>query len=92
MVARLAAYGDRELDRQLFVVSHWQDDLMSFNRNRPFHQLNLNDLSVFALVTPGAPDVAAWSYAVLLAVPVVATLISLITSRVTLIRMLRNVR
>ena len=39
-----------------------------------------------------APDVAAWSYAVLLAVPVVATLISLITSRVTLIRMLRNVR
>ena len=39
-----------------------------------------------------APEVAVWSYAILLMVPVAATLISLITSRVTLIRMLRNVR
>jgi cell division transport system permease protein len=39
-----------------------------------------------------APEIAVWSYAVLLMVPVAATLISLITSRVTLIRMLRNVR
>ena len=36
--------------------------------------------------------IAVWSYAVLLAVPVVATFISLVTSRMTLIRMLRNVR
>ncbi|MBC8038786.1 MAG: ABC transporter permease [Rhizobiales bacterium] len=39
-----------------------------------------------------APEIAIWSYGVLLMVPVAATLISLITSRVTLIRMLRNVR
>jgi len=39
-----------------------------------------------------APEIAVWSYSVLLMVPVVATLISLITSRVTLIRMLRDVR
>lgn len=38
-----------------------------------------------------APRVALQSYAALLLVPVVATLISLITSRLTLIRMLRNV-
>lgn len=34
---------------------------------------------------------AVWSYGLLLAVPVVATIISLVTSRITLIRMLRNV-
>ena len=34
---------------------------------------------------------AVWSYGLLLAVPVVATIISLVTSRLTLIRMLRNV-
>ncbi|MGH6906865.1 MAG: cell division protein FtsX [Aestuariivirga sp.] len=39
-----------------------------------------------------APRIAVWSYGVLLMVPVAATLISLITSRVTLIRMLRDVR
>lgn len=38
------------------------------------------------------PETAIWSYAILLMVPVAATLISLITSRVTLIRMLRDVR
>lgn len=38
------------------------------------------------------PLVAAWSYGILLAVPVVATLICLITSRMTLIRMLRTVQ
>ena len=37
------------------------------------------------------PQIAVWSYALLLAVPLVATFISLITSRLTLIRMLRNV-
>jgi cell division transport system permease protein len=35
-----------------------------------------------------APEVAVWSYGVLLAVPVAATLISLITARVTLMRRL----
>ena len=35
--------------------------------------------------------VSMWSYAILLMVPVAATLICLITSRITLIRMLRNV-
>ncbi|MBI2718708.1 MAG: ABC transporter permease [Rhizobiales bacterium] len=38
------------------------------------------------------PAIAARSYALLFAVPVVAILISLITSRLTLIRMLRNVQ
>ena len=38
------------------------------------------------------PRIAVWSYGVLLMVPVAATLISLITSRVTLIRMLKDVR
>jgi cell division transport system permease protein len=37
------------------------------------------------------PQVAFWSYSILLLVPVAATLISLITSRLALIRMLRNV-
>jgi cell division transport system permease protein len=37
-----------------------------------------------------APRIAAWNYGLLFAVPVVATLISLVTSRMTLIRMLRN--
>lgn len=36
-------------------------------------------------------QVSVWSYAILLMVPVAATLICLITSRITLIRMLRNV-
>ena len=36
-------------------------------------------------------DCRAWSYALLLAVPVMATLISLVTSRVTLMRMLGDV-
>jgi cell division transport system permease protein len=35
-----------------------------------------------------APEVAVWSYGVLLAVPLAATLISLVTARVTLIRRL----
>ncbi len=35
------------------------------------------------------PDTAVWNYAILLAVPFAATLISLVTSRMTLIRMLR---
>ncbi len=39
-----------------------------------------------------APEIAIWSYSVLLMVPIAATLISLITSRVTLIRMLKDVR
>lgn len=38
------------------------------------------------------PQTAVWNYAALLAVPLVATLISLITSRVTLMRMLGAVR
>ena len=38
-----------------------------------------------------SPRISAWSYGLLLAVPPVATLISLVTSRMTLIRMLRNV-
>jgi cell division transport system permease protein len=37
------------------------------------------------------PAIALWSYGVLLAVPLVATLIALVTSRLTLTRMLRNV-
>lgn len=36
------------------------------------------------------PGAAAWNYGILLAVPFAATLISLVTSRMTLIRMLRN--
>lgn len=36
------------------------------------------------------PRTAAWSYAIIFSVPVVATLICLITSRMTLIRMLRE--
>ena len=38
-----------------------------------------------------APEIAVWSYGALLSVPVLATLICLITSRVTLIRMLGRV-
>ncbi len=38
-----------------------------------------------------SPRIAIWNYSLLLAVPAVATLISLVTSRMTLIRMLRNV-
>ncbi|MFT3988540.1 cell division protein FtsX [Aestuariivirga sp.] len=37
------------------------------------------------------PRIALWSYGLLFAVPVAATIICLITSRLTLIRMLRNV-
>lgn len=47
------------------------------------------DASRGLLLAP--PQIAAQSYAALLLVPVVATLISLITSRLTLMRMLRNV-
>ena len=34
---------------------------------------------------------AIWSYGLLFSVPVVATIISLVTSRITLMRMLRDV-
>lgn len=37
------------------------------------------------------PEIAVWSYALLLSVPVIATLICLVTSRWALIRMLRSV-
>jgi len=60
MVARLAGYADRGQASRLIVVSHWQDGLMTFHRNRPFHQQNLSNLTVFPLVTPGKPDVALW--------------------------------
>lgn len=43
------------------VVSHNLDDLVGFTRNFPFNSINVDkQLSVYALVTPGQNDVAAW--------------------------------
>jgi hypothetical protein len=58
--ARLAGSDYVSVDRALFVVSHWTDDLMTFNHNRPFHELNLKGLSVYALVSPGTAEVTMW--------------------------------
>jgi hypothetical protein len=37
------------------------------------------------------PEIAVWSYGILLSVPIIATVICLVTSRMALIRMLRSV-
>jgi len=58
--ARLAGSDYVSVDRAVFVVSHWQDDLMTFNHNRPFHELNLKGLSVYPLVSPGTAEVPMW--------------------------------
>jgi hypothetical protein len=59
-VSRLAGLEDVPLDRSLFVVSHWQDELMTLHRDRPFHKLNLEGLTVYSLVTPGSVGTAIW--------------------------------
>jgi hypothetical protein len=33
---------------------------MSFNRNRPFHELNLEGLKIHSLMAPGTPEAAHW--------------------------------
>jgi hypothetical protein len=58
--ARLRGSEHGPIDRAVFVVSHWQDDLMTFHQNRPFHDLNLKGLSVYPLVTPGTTEVLTW--------------------------------
>ena len=37
------------------------------------------------------PEIAVWSYGILFSVPIIATVICLVTSRMALIRMLRSV-
>jgi hypothetical protein len=58
--ARLAGTDYVRVDQAVFVVSHWQDDLMTFWHDRPFHELNRKGLSVYALVSPGAAEVPMW--------------------------------
>src|SRR5262249_53950474 len=59
-VATARVAGVPNLGTSMLVVSHWQDDLVAFNRDRPFHPLNLQGLNIYALMTPGASEAARW--------------------------------
>jgi len=59
-ISRLAGLESVSFDQSVLVVSHWQDGLMTFNRDRPLHKLNLEGLTVYPLLTPGSPTAAVW--------------------------------
>jgi cell division transport system permease protein len=98
LVGAKDSYISRQIDRRFVKTGLWAGLIGVILGLITFFLLGLTgaegaggiaDASRGLLFAP--PRVAAWSYGILLAVPVVATLISLITSRMTLIRMLRNV-
>ncbi len=98
LVGAKDSYISRQIDRRFVKTGLWAGLIGVLLGLVTFYLLGLTgtggtggiaDASRNLLFAP--PGVAVWSYGILLAVPVVATLISLITSRMTLIRMLRNV-
>lgn len=98
LVGAKDGYISRQIDRRFLKTGLWAGLIGVMLGLVTFFLLGLTgakgaggiaDASRSLLFAP--PQVAAWSYAVLLAVPVVATMICLITSRLTLIRMLRTV-
>jgi cell division transport system permease protein len=98
LVGAKDGYISRQIDRRFLKTGLWAGLIGVLLGLLTFFLLGLTgaeggggiaDASRSLLFAP--PETALTSYAVLLAVPVVATLISLITSRLALIRMLRNV-
>lgn len=57
---RLDDIQDAVTERDLFVVSHWQDPLMAAVRNDPFDARVRSGLTVYPLLTPGANGVERW--------------------------------
>lgn len=57
---RLDDMPDAVPDRDLFVVSHWQDPLMAAVRNDPFDTRVRAGVTLYPLLTPGAAGVERW--------------------------------
>ena len=98
LVGAKDGYISRQIDRRFLKTGLWAGLIGVLLGLATFFLLGLTgaegaggiaDASRSLIFAP--PRIAAPSYALLLMVPIVATLISLITSRMTLIRMLRNV-